>query len=457
LNHKFVYLSLFLFITVFPLSGCALFSDDTVFFNKSGGGTSKFYYVPKADGNKYTKAEIAALNSTDVIDVGLSRAAMDDVFAEYKRYIRGSRSTIDKFSASAERYLKHARNEFKKRGMPEELAYLAMIESGYNPAATSPAGAAGAWQFMPATGKMYGLKQNWWIDERRDPYKAVEAAAKYLDRLHKLFDDWKLAVASYNAGEGKIGRALKGTRTDDFFDLVDKNHRLSKRMQLRKETKDYIPRFIAFCKIMRNLESLGFEPIDIHSTVEVKAIVVKQGTDLQALSRAVGLSWSEFRAYNTAFKRHVSPTSHVSVVYVPKSKERRASLHLRKSRINNIGWKKHYVKRGDSWERVGRKYSVPVSILKVSNRNTGSLKAGRNIRIPGSDSFGHTPSFSSNKKKSYSKASSSKTRAVHVVRSGESLYRIASRYRVNIKRIMSYNRIRNANSIGAGQKIYIPR
>lgn len=146
--------------------------------------------MPEDNSPPLSTAELAALKSTGQIDKNVPEAAMPDVARQYKYFLRQGRPTMNVFSKRAERYLAYARKVFRSRGMPEELAYLAIVESGYRPDAKSPAGAAGAWQFMPSTGRNYGLNQDWWTDERLDPYQATEAAADYLQKLYGDFGDW---------------------------------------------------------------------------------------------------------------------------------------------------------------------------------------------------------------------------------------------------------------------------
>lgn len=150
-----------------------------------------------------------------------------------------------------------------------------------------------------------------------DPYKSTEAAADYLAKLYGDFRDWHLAVAAYNAGEGKIGRALEGTGAKSFSGIKEKNHVLDAKAQLREETKQYVPRFLAICKIMRNLDTLGFAPVDMNRPPHLARVPVRPGTDLMAMAESVGLSWSEFSEGNGAHKRYVSHIERQTYVYVP--------------------------------------------------------------------------------------------------------------------------------------------
>lgn len=213
-------------------------------------------------GEPLTPTELAAFQNTARIDRDIHKASMPDVVLQYKHFLRKGRGTMSVFSRNAEPYLGYARKVFRSRGMPEELAYLALVESGYRPDAESRVGALGAWQFMPYTGMKYGLTQDWWLDERLDPYRATEAAADYLQKLYGDFRDWPTAIAAYNAGEGKMSRAKEGTGARNFYEVVERNHKLDEKARLRPETVQYVPRFLAMSKIMRNLPQLGFTPVD---------------------------------------------------------------------------------------------------------------------------------------------------------------------------------------------------
>lgn len=447
------------------------------------------------DGVTLTSAEIAALKSTAQVDKKLSDKGMADVTVQYKHYVRKGRVTIERSAKRAEKYLSHSRKVFKQRDLPEELAYLAIIESGYNPVVVSPAGAAGAWQFMPFTGTKYGLEQDWWMDERRDPYKSAEAAADYLHKLYGDFKDWHLAVAAYNAGEGKIGRALDKTGAVTFFKLTEKNHTLEEKAQLRDETKQYVPRFLAICKIMRNLDSLGFTPIDPNRAEVVVPITVRPGTDLMALSRAAGMEWQEFYSYNTAYKRYVSPTDRSTLVYVPQRYQQSAQAYLRNPRAQGyVGWKPYTVRKGDTWTTISKRSAVPANILLSANKGK-NLKQGTVVLLPGSDSLRSMPAalpvaptpevadttFASRDSKTNSrgksiaatagtgtstvvakrdaaKGSSNAVQqpATHTLQAGDTLLRVANLYNVSVSELMAANSVDDANRIRQGQVLRIP-
>ncbi|WP_300125319.1 transglycosylase SLT domain-containing protein [Desulfovibrio sp.] len=340
--------------------------------------------VPESGADPLTHTEMAALKSTGHIDKDVPDQAMSDVAIQYKYFLRKGRQTMCAFSKRSEQYLDYARQVFRSKGMPEELANLAIVESGYRADAQSPAGAAGAWQFMPGTATVYGLRQDWWTDERLDPYKATEAAADYLQKLHNDFGDWPTAIAAYNAGEGKMSRAKQGTGGRNFFEVKALNHTLDEKAQLREETKQYVPRFMAVTKIMRNLPQLGFEPIQPEKAPGVLRFTAKPGTDLTAFSKACNLSWPEFASYNKHHKRRITCTDHATFVYVPLRSQQQAQKFLCTTQpANYAGWGPVKVaSSADTWEKLSRRANVPVERLKAVNPEVDKLKAGQTILAP---------------------------------------------------------------------------
>lgn len=422
-------------------------------------------YVASDDGIPLTPSEMNALQSTGQLDKRLSPAALNLVGGQFKFFLHKGRSTMERFSQRSEAYLSHARKVFRERGMPEELAYLAMVESGYNAKAVSRAGAAGAWQFMPYTGMKYGLNQDWWMDERLDPYKAAEAAADYLNKLYGDFRDWHLAIAAYNAGEGKISRALEGTRAKTFFELVDKNHMLSGKAQLRDETKNYVPRFLAFCKIMRNLNSLGFQSVDLNKPVAVTRVQARPGTDLQALAAAVNMSWAEFSAYNMAHKRYVTHADRSTYVYVPNHARSAAVASINGGRKGN-GWKSYVAAKGDSWQKLSQKTGIPASALQASNRQMASLRPGATVNLPGwADLRVPAPASrtkladSGNKGKRGGKNADKAAVAsagTYKLEPGDTLTAVAREHDTTVSQLMALNDLDDASKIWAGQTLSVP-
>ncbi|WP_353119539.1 LysM peptidoglycan-binding domain-containing protein [Nitratidesulfovibrio sp.] len=427
---------------------------------------------PADDGVPLTPQEWAALNSSGELDKDLTPEARRDVELHFKYFTHRARGTFERYLKRSQNYLPHIREVFRQQGIPEEVAYLAIVESGFNPNAVSPAGAVGVWQFMPYTGMRYGLSYSWWMDERRDPYKSARAAADYLQKLYGDFGDWHLALAAYNAGEGKISRALEGTGAEDFFDLRAKNHMLDGKAQLKDETRQYVPRFIAVCKIMRNLESLGFQTPDYSCAPKLESLRVKPGTDLMALAQSMGQNWNDFSANNPAFRRYISPPDSHTTVYVHPMHLEAANAFLAKPQQRSYaGWRVYKIRQGDTLDRIGKRCGVPVSVLKRVNKASGKLQVGQELMIPGGgDASGFTaqaePVSSKSAAKpgrpdSADKPSSSRTRdiaerrASYIVKQGDTLYGIAKAQGSSVETLQKANGL-SGIALQVGQKLYIP-
>lgn len=343
--------------------------------------------VPSRYGDKIsldlTSAEQRAFDNTATLDRSLDPSMERMVRYHFVKYSRERRVTMEAFLRNGLPYINHVRNEFRSRGLPEDLAYLAYLESGYSPLAVSPSKATGMWQFIASTGKVYGLRQNWWIDERMDPYRSTRAAADYLTRLHEIFHDWHLAIASYNGGEGAVGRAKKAAGARGLHDLISKNEGLAPSVQLREETQLYVPRFLAISKIMRNADTLGLKPAspdaDHPAQVPTTALTVKPATDLVELSRRLGMTWREFLLYNPHFLRSISPADSTANVYIPSHKADKARELLGR-KIAGSGWRYYTVRKGDTLASASKKTGVPASIIR--QLNPVKIKSGVRLRIP---------------------------------------------------------------------------
>lgn len=405
-----------------------------------------------------SSTERNALETSGAIDKNIPGYAMEDVKKEYRRLLRDSRQTVCAFSKRSEQYLSYARQVFRDRGMPEELANLAIVESGYRPDALSKAGAAGAWQFMPQTGLHYGLTQDWWQDDRLDPYRATEAAADYLKKLYNDFGDWPTAIAAYNAGEGKISRALSGTGGKDFYELKNLNHTLDEKEQIKEETKQYVPRFLAVTKIMRNLPELGFEAINPDKSPAMLRYTANPGTDLKALSKACNLSWEEFAKYNPHHKRNITCTDRKTFVYVPSRVEKDAARFLcTNESASYAGWHPTKVlSSSDSLEKISKRANISLSRLQAANPGIGRLRAGQTILVP--DSVNMSIKGASDRKvpEGSVKTAARQFAQSHTVKAKETLYAIARKYNVDVESLKKFNGLQNGTTLKVGAELNIP-
>jgi Transglycosylase SLT domain len=234
----------------------------------------------------------------------------DSVENHLEYFTLNGRVTFQRWLDRSARYLPLMRDIFREKNLPEELAYLAMIESGFDPYAVSRAQAVGPWQFMPATGRYYGLRINRWVDERKDPVKSTRAAAQHLTDLYDLFDSWPLALAAYNAGAPKVQRALLRAPSGEFRDL-----NLSR--YLRKETKQYVPRYMAAAIIARDPEAYGFSVAN-DGPFTYDEVTVDNSTDLRLIGRWLGCTQKEIRGLNPELQQGATPPGSPYVLRLPK-------------------------------------------------------------------------------------------------------------------------------------------
>lgn len=439
-----------LLILLLGLSGCATRQPETLEKYRGDEEEMMSSYTPRDDGLPLTPPELHAFKTVSDLDRGLSEEDARIVELHFKYFVHQHRRTFERFLQRSSRFLPYIKKIFIARGIPEDIAYLCMIESGGNPIARSPAGAAGLWQFMPFTGRKFGLTQNNWIDERRDPYKATYAASDYLLKLYGDFDNWHLAIAAYNAGEGKIGRAVTGTGAADFFDLCRLDGALEEKARLKNETRDYVPRLIAVAKIMRNLKRLGFSEPGPEMAWDLRPVNVPPGTNLSGLAKELGLNWEEFSGMNPAFRRTASPPASPSTAYVPPDKTVTAVNWMAGSQAKAYaGWREYTVKKGDSLASIAKRHKVSVTSLKEANGIAKLPPRGSVIMIPGKGAS--QPVFDARPAKSGGGA------ATYTVRPGDTLSSLSRAWGTDV------TSIRRANSMGdketslkVGQRLSIP-
>ena len=363
-----------------------------------------------------------------------------------------ARKNFTNWLARSEKYIPFMKNLLRESGLPEDLVYLALIESGFNPKAYSRARASGPWQFIYLTGKRYGLKSNWWVDERRDPEKSTIAAAKYLKDLHDMFECWYLAAAGYNAGERKIMNAMKRYRTEDFWEL-------SKYRYLKRETKDYVPQMIAAALIAKDPEKYGFLDIEYQEPLQYEKAKVPAVTDLRTIAKACEITLEELKDLNPELLRWCTPPDqpHYEIKIPGEKKERFAQNFEVLQPARRLEFKSHVVKKGDTLSRIARYYRVDVEpILEINRiRKTPRLSVGTNLLIPVPKDLelGSTVTV---KKTHGEKGSLSETEEViYTIKKGDSLWSIANEMGVNIGALSRWNNLHSDKTLFPGDKLKI--
>lgn len=395
-------------------------------------------------GSELSAEEKSILSSPMSFPLALDTDDNAEVQRYFHYYTHAHRGTMDGWVKRAQNYLPYIRARFMAEGLPEDLIYLPFAESGFNPFAVSSAGAGGIWQFMPETGRIYGLTVDSWVDERRDPYKSTEAAIKYLKKLHGDFGDWALALAAYNAGEGAIGRALKKTGCEDYFTLCETSE------DLKQETKLYVPKFLALAKVARNLEKLGFESIDLDRRTPAPAkLKVQPGTDLMAMAKSMGMDWKAFRELNPALRKQEAPPRSLAVA-VPGHLVAKAEEFLKRPVIvKRTEYASHRVQPGDTWWGVAKKYDVAVKDLQNANK-VKVLNLGQVLRVPRGSAPVQEASPAAEAKMWASK------RANYVVRQGDTVWSIAKQFETDAATLMKSNGLRGSAPLKVGQKLFVP-
>jgi len=335
-------------------------------------------------------------------------------------------------------YKEHMVPILKEYGLPEEIFYLALIESGFNPVAYSYAHAAGPWQFIASTGALYGLKRNWWIDERRDPIKSTYAAAKYLKKLYDEFDDWFLALAAYNTGELRVWRAIRREGTRDYWKL----------RSLPKQTRNYIPTLMAGMTIALNPEKYGFENSP-KETWQWDEVTVDRCYEFEDIARVSGVSSTVLKQYNPELRRWMTPPGvekYVLRVPVGKGKGLAEKLAELPDVESKPQWVTHRVRRGQTLSYIARRYGTSVSALISANniRNKNQIKVGQVLRIPTSNYY------------AVATVSSDQNVIIHTVRKGETLSEIGEQYGIGVSKLRSLNNLYGKRFIYPGQRLKIP-
>ena len=367
----------------------------------------------------------------------------------YVDYYTGrARKTFKIWLERSGRYLPMMREIFAEAGLPKDLAYLAMVESGFNDKAYSWAHAVGPWQFIESTGRRYGLKNDWWHDERRDPEKATRAAAHFLSDLYKSFDgDWYLAVPSYNAGPGKLRQAVKRYKTRDFWEL-------SRGKYLKAETKNYLPKLLAVILIAKQPEKYGFTDLEYQEPIAYETMALPSSTDLEVLARLSGSDYSSIKKLNPELKRWCTPPAskgfevRLPVGSQPLFSEKYAQLPKRE-RANYV---RHKVKSGDTLLALSHRYGVRVTDIKRLNsiKNSRTIQIGTNLIVPlNPDSNGLKPL--AELKDDYKRSRLSR----YTVRSGDSLWKISRKFNVTEKQLRVWNKLGWSNTIRPGQSLIV--
>lgn len=332
--------------------------------------------APQSDAPRLTSSEKSPALIASFDSNGVASRAVEKNLGLFSMRIK------DKFSlwlSRSGKYLDMMKEILRKKDVPEDIVFLSLIESGFNPYAYSIARAVGPWQFIASTAKRYGLEINWWKDERRDPIKSTEAAADYLKDLYEMFGSWNLAMAAYNAGEGKILRALQRSKADDYWALLDTKH-------IRNETKDYVPKFIAASLIASNPEDFGFEDIQYNQPMSYDEVELDSPIDLSVAADCAGTDLDVIKKLNPELRRWCTPPD--APLYTLRIPEGTKDTFLNKLAATpeeeRFTIERFTVKKGDTFKKISQRTGIPESVILSLNsmEKIMPLKVGRVIYMP---------------------------------------------------------------------------
>jgi membrane-bound lytic murein transglycosylase D len=358
---------------------------------------------------------------------------------------------LNRIAERARPFLYDIVNEIETRGMPLEIALLPIVESAFRPFAYSSGHAAGIWQFIPATGKLYGLKQNWWYDGRRDIHAATRAALNYLSYLHKRFDDdWLLALAAYNTGEGRLQRAINKNRargrSTDFWSL-----------DLPKETRGYVPKLLAISEIVHDPAQHGITLTSIPDQPYLERIDIGSQIDLGLAAELAGLPIETLYRLNPGFNRWATDPEgpHMLALPLNKATDFRTAL-AQVGKNQRIRWKRHRIRKGETLSRIARRFQTSVELLQqVNNIHDQWIHTGDNLIIPiASQSLTHY--LSTNKHRlTLQRTPRRGIQLQHVVKRGDTFWGLSRKYQVKVSQLTTWNGMASKDALMPGQRLVI--
>ena len=444
--------------------------------------------VPSVGPGPAASSGSAARAAAPTWDIDVDRYASNERVQYYIDYFRGrARDHFEVYLDRLGRWESLVRAKLVAAHMPQDLVYLAVIESGMNPLAVSRRRAVGLWQFMAPTGRRYGLTVDSWVDERRDPWRATDAAIRMLSELNDRFGSLYLAAAAYDAGPGKIERGLNRydfgqTQGNDlFFALADERF-------LRRETRDYVPKLIAAAMIAKEPEKWGFDHVDRWDPLRYDSVEVDDAVGLDVVARLADTTTDAILELNPQFIRRVTPPNRTVWVRVPRGRADSASARLAVlPPEHRVTFVEHAVARGETLGQIAARYHVTVDLILSANRGVRprSLTVGRVLVIPTSgiapSRWGSASLASRNPRSTRSglrrtppvllssvarvsrkhssappAAAATGSRTVHIVRAGENAYSIARAFGVPLDALLKNNGLTTHSRIKVGQAIRIP-
>ena len=354
----------------------------------------------------------------------------------YRERLYKNQSAVNRISKSGQRYLFHTLSRAQELDLPVELALLPFVESEFDPYAKSVDGATGIWQFMPATGKEWGLKSNWWYDGKKDVLASTEAALKFLSYLHQKFDeDWLLAMAAYNTGPSRVNRAIRKNKMQDkgirFWDL-----------DLPKETTAYVPKLLVLCELINNPKSFEVNLPSIANRPYFQRVKIPGQLDLMQAADLAGLKPETIYELNPGFNQWATDPSGPHYLLLPIGVSDRFMTQLESLDENDlVRWDRYKIRRGDSLSRIASRYKIEVAVLKeINGMDDDLIIAGKEIMVPRGSAWADKQS---------------PREQLYVVLKGDTLWNISRKFKVSIEDLVLWNELNLEKPLQINQEIKI--
>ena len=385
------------------------------------------------------KVEETPLDIWERIRLELTITIPEDQIAAtsvYRERLYKNQSAVNRISKSGQRYLHHTLTRAQELGLPVELALLPFVESEFDPYAKSVDGATGIWQFMPATGKEWGLKSNWWYEGKRDVIASTEAALQFLTYLNKKFDgDWLLAMAAYNTGPTRVNRAIRKNKRQDkpirFWDL-----------NLPKETTAYVPKLLVLCELIKDPESFGVNLPSIANRPYFQRVKIPGQLDLMQAADLAGLKPETIYELNPGFNQWATDPSGPHYLLLPIGVSDRFITQLDSlDQTDLVRWDRYKIRRGDNLYRIASRYKIEVAVLKeINGMNSDLIIAGREIMVPRGAAW-------ANKQEPRER--------VYTVQKGDTLWNISKKFKVSIEDMVLWNDLNIETPLQINQEVKI--
>ena len=385
-------------------------------------------------------------------DIPLALNSKVEYFLYY--FQTSGKASFSKWLSRSSRYIPMMKEILKREGMPEDLVYVAMIESGFQMHARSWANAVGPWQFISDTGRRYSLRIDQWIDERKDPVKATTAAALYLKELYGLFKgDWYLATAGYNAGENKILRAISMYNTSDFWEISQGSY-------LKRETKEYVPKLLAAAIIAKDPARYGFTDIAYLTPIEYDTVTIPSRTNLDLAAKLSGTTYESIKELNPDLRHWCTPPNYPDyLLKIPKGSKQLFEAEYAKVPedqrfTERVLYSRYQARKKDSLKSVARRFGTsPATLAELNGLTAKSRIAGKSLLVP----VKQTVDFSHEGRTVKSAAAKGSYSKYYIVKHGDTIHSLAKRFNVSTKLLSAWNNLKIKVALKPGRRIIIAK